>query len=470
MTTPTAAPDTAFRVADRIRGKAGSTWDVFAERARRFEIHLNRTTVEMVRGPLTIEGFGLRLITPQNGGLGVGFAASSDLSSEGIDSALASAKAVGRLGSFPAKQMEFPGQVGAAPADLELVDHGLWAEPLRTLEAFAEQLVEAAGSVRNVEPSFGSVRGTLAEVTYANSAGAHVSYPHTIVDLEIAVKASGGPEGPAPGEYWVNSRFRHIDARKLVQEARGWAKKAEDARHAAAPPNGKLKVIFPASVLSDILPAAIGFRFSGIAELRKMAPAPGTSVAAEGITVTDEGARPRALGSSPHDDEGTPQRRGTLIEAGKSQETLYDLLHAEAAGHRSTGNAKRAPLATPVWFRFSFPPSPGPTTLAVRAGDGGTDQELIEAAGEGIWLDQLGWAFPDPVSTAFGGEIRLGYRIRNGKLAEPLRGGTVGAVILAGPDEPSFLKSVTSIGRTPELIGQLESPTLLVENVDVAGA
>ncbi|MCI4319093.1 MAG: TldD/PmbA family protein [Thermoplasmata archaeon] len=470
MTAPPSDPDTAFRVAERVHGKAPATWDVYAERVRRFEIHLNRSSIEMVRGPITIEGFGLRLITPKNGGVGVGFAASSDLSAEGVDAALASATAVGRHASFPAKKMEFPGPTSAAPGDLELVDPVLWADPLKTLEAFAEQLVEAARSVRNVEPSFGSVRGTLTEVTYANSAGAHVSYPHTQVELEIAVKASGGPEGPPPGEYWVNSRFRHIDARKLVHEARGWAKKAEDARHAQAPPNGKLRVLFPADVLTEILPVALGYRFSGVAELRKMTPAPGTVVAAESITVTDEGLRPRALGSSPHDDEGTPQRRGTLIEGGKSQETLYDLLHAEAAGHRTTGNARRQSPASPFWYKFATPPGPGPTTLAIRPGTGGTDEELIEATGDGIWLDQLGWAFPDPLSTAFGGEIRLAYRIRDGKLAEPLRGGTIGSVILAGPDEPSFLKSVTSIGRTSQLIGHLDSPTVLVENVDVAGA
>lgn len=470
MTATAGAPDTAFRVADRIRGKAPPTWDVYAERAHRFEVHLNRSSIEMVRGPVAIEGFGLRLISAQNGGVGVGFAASSDLSADGIDSAFASATAVGRHAAFPAKRVEFPGPKNAAAGDLELVDRTLWDEPLKTLETFAEQLVEAAGSVRHVEPSFGSVRGTLSEVTYANSAGAHVSYPHTVVELEIAVKASGGPEGPAPGEYWVNSRFRHVDGRKLVQEARSWAKKAEDARHATAPPNGKLKVLFPAAVLADILPVALGYRFSGVAELRKMTPTPGTSVAAESISVVDDGIRPKALGSSPHDDEGTPQRRGTLVEAGKSQETLYDLLHAEAAGHQTTGNARRQSPAAPHWFRFATPPTPGPTTLVIRPGSGGTDEELIEATGDGIWLDQLGWAFPDPLSTAFGGEIRLAYRIRDGKLAEPLRGGTVGAVILTGPDEPSFLKSVTAIGRTSELIGQLDTPTLLVENVDVAGA
>jgi TldD protein len=461
---------TAFQVADRIQGKVAAPWDVFAERLRRFEVHLNGAEIEMVRGPIALEGFGLRLMTPRNGGVGVGFAASSDLTPEGIDATAAAAAAVGRHASFPAKRVELPGTTASATGELDLVDPALWADPVRTLERFSAELIEAASSVRNVQPSFGSVRGTLAEVTYTNSSGAHVSYPHTLVELEIALKASGGPEGTPPGEYWVNSRTRHLDPQKLNAEARGWAKKAEDARHAEAPPSGKLKVLFPSTVLSDILPAALGFRMSGVAELRKMTPAPGTPIASESITITDDGLLPGAVGTSPHDDEGTPQRRGTIVEAGKSGETLYDLLHAEAAGRRTTGNGRRESPGATGWFRFVSPPGPWPTTLSVHPGAGGTDAELIEAAGDGIWLDQLGWAFPDPISTAFGGEIRLGYRIRNGKLAEPLRGGTVGGILLAQPNEPSFLKAVSALGGAATLVGQLHSPTLLVNDVDVAGA
>ncbi|MCI4351124.1 MAG: TldD/PmbA family protein [Thermoplasmata archaeon] len=470
MTSPGGGAATAFDVADRIRGKTASPWDVYGERIRRFEIHLNGSEIEMVRGPVAFEGFGLRLIAPRNGGVGVGFAASSDRTPEGVDATLAAATGVSQHASFPAKRVEFTGSGAPGTADLDLVDRALWEDPVRTLESFSEKLLEAAGSTPGVEPSFGSIRGTLAEVTYANSAGAHSGYSHTLVELEVAVKASGGAEGAPPGEYWVNSRARHLDSRKLVDEARSWATKAEDARHAKAPPNGKLKVVFPASVLSEILPVALGFRMSGSAELRKMTPTPGTQVAADAVTVVDDGLLPGAVATAPHDDEGTPQRRGSLVDAGKSGETLYDLLHAEAAGRRTTGNGRREQPATPAWFRFVSPPSPAATTLSIRSGGGGSDAEMIEATGDGIWLDQLGWAFPDPVSTAFGGEIRLGYRIRNGKLAEPLRGGTVGGVILTQPSEMSFLKAVTAVGGVPSLIGNLHSPTLLVSNVDVAGA
>jgi predicted Zn-dependent protease len=149
---------------------------------------------------------------------------------------------------------------------------------------------------------------------------------------------------------------------------------------------------------------------------------------------------------------------------------LYDVLHASAAGRTSTGSGLRDSLAYPEWEHFSTQPHPIGTTIVVGSGDGGTDAELAEIAGEGIWVDQLGYAFPDPLSAAFGGEIRIGYRIHHGKIAEPLRGGTVGGVVVGGEGEKSLLNSVLSLGKTADLTAHLSCPTLVVGNVSVGGA
>jgi predicted Zn-dependent protease len=120
-------------------------------------------------------------------------------------------------------------------------------------------------------------------------------------------------------------------------------------------------------------------------------------------------------------------------------------------------------------MRFTHGPGLGASTLVVKPGAGGTDEELAEAAGDGIWLQQLGWASPDPISGAFGGEIRIGYRIRNGKIAEPVRGGTIGGTVVAPPDSPSLLASVAAVGSRATLVDDLSSPTLLIRTLTVAG-
>jgi len=64
--------DTAFRVAEALR--VDGPWEVFGERSRRYEIHFNGRSIEMVRGPISLEGYSLGLFRQRDGGAGVGLA------------------------------------------------------------------------------------------------------------------------------------------------------------------------------------------------------------------------------------------------------------------------------------------------------------------------------------------------------------------------------------------------------------
>jgi len=172
------------------------------------------------------------------------------------------------------------------------------------------------------------------------------------------------------------------------------------------------------------------------------------------------------------DDEGTPQRKRKVISNGRVGEILYDVLHADALGATSTGNGTRAGGTDPgvgVWRRFTRRPTPDASTIVIPPGNGGTDAEVIEQVQDGIWVQQLAWAQPDELGGRFGGEIRIGYRIRHGKLAEPVRGGTVGGPVIARDGAPSLLRDLQAIGSKPKLMGSLSSPTLLVRSLTVSG-
>jgi predicted Zn-dependent protease len=462
--------DSAFRIAARLRSRPGEQWDVYAESLRHYEVHLNGAHVELLRGPIRLVGYGLRLLRPVAGQMGVGFASATDPSDRGIDRTVADAEAAGRYARFPAKAVELPSGGGGAAPQVETVDRTLAERPEESLDAYVSELLAPFDGRSGVVPSFGSVRATLAEVTIANSEGAERRFARTMVDFEFAVKATGGPEGAPPGEYWVNRASVRLDPKGLADEVEGWCRKASDVRRAAPTPSGTLSVVFPATVLSDFLPEIVGYRLGGVAELRGMMPAPGTLVAPETLGITDDGLFPFGLGSSPWDDEGTPQLPRRLVTGGKVDEPLYDLLYASALGRRPTGSGRRDQSAFLPWFHFPIPPGPGTTTMVVAPGGGGSDEELAESVGEGIWVDQLGYAFPDPVSSAFGGEVRVGYRIRHGKLAEPVRGGTVGGLLFAEAGASSVLRSVSHIGSRPTLVGRLSAPAIAVRGLTVAGA
>jgi predicted Zn-dependent protease len=465
------APElTASALADRLPKDLAGPWDLFVERSHRFEIHLAGDQVEMRRGPIVLEGFGVRLFRPAGAVVGIGSAASTDTSPESVKTALENAESTAVRAPSPAKTVQLPRPLSGALPTIDVVDDHLWERPEETLERYAHELLEGSKHRPGVAPSFGSVRAGLFEVSLANSEGLSAAYRHTLIDLEFALKASGGPEGRPPGEQWVNRRTRRIPSKGVAEEVADWCQKAEDVRRAVPTPAGIDHIVFPASVMADVLPAIVGFRFGGSAAVRKMGPSPGEVVAGPGLSITDDGLLPEAVGSAPIDDEGTPHQRTLLMDHGKFTHPLLDAVFRGALGGELTGNGHRDSIEFPPTARFLANPSPVATTLVVESGTGGTDDELIEAAGEGIWLDQLGFAFPDGPTSAFGGEVRLAYRIHRGKLAEPLRGGTVGGAAFGPSETPPLLPSILAIGTHPTLVGHLKAPSLLVKGFPVAGS
>jgi predicted Zn-dependent protease len=468
MTTSESPDFIAFHVADRLR--TPEPWEVYGERVRRYEIHFKGRTLEAIRGPLLVEGFGVRLFRRHEDQTGVGFQASTDPSDAGIAATLKDAEQIAVHSNFPTKKVELPSNRATGPAG-DVRDEHLWNAPMARLEEYVAALLAPFDSIRDSVPSFGSVRATLAEVSIANSSGLRTSYPHTQVALELAVKSFGGPEGVPPGEFWVNDTFRRVDPSHAGDRVAEWCRYAQDARRAAAPPTGELPVVLPATVMEGILPLVLGYRWSGAARLRQIAPQEGSVVAASLVSIHDDGRYPWGVLSGPIDDEGTPRGHRTLVKQGVAADLVYDVLHGGAFDLRSSGNAARGLDFGPGdWMRFRHRPMVGPTTLVVEPGTGGSDAELIEVAREGIWVQQLGWAAPDPISGGFGGEIRIGYRIRNGKLAEPVRGGTVGGVVFAPPGTPSMLGSVAAVGTDSEFTGIISAPSVLIRNLSVAGA
>jgi TldD protein len=194
----------------------------------------------------------------------------------------------------------------------------------------------------------------------------------------------------------------------------------------------------------------------------------GDRVAAPGVTVVDDGAMDQRRGSLTIDDEGTPTRRTSLIEDGILKGYLQDRLNARLMGMAPTGNGRRE--------SFAHAPMPRMTNTFML---GGNDDpgELVERVKDGIYAKSFGGGQVDITSGKFVFTCTEAYRIRGGKIAEPVKGAT-----LIG-DGPTVLTRVKGIGNDLELdegigvcgkggqsvpagVGQ---PTLLVDGLTVGG-
>jgi len=194
----------------------------------------------------------------------------------------------------------------------------------------------------------------------------------------------------------------------------------------------------------------------------------GERVASPGVTVVDDGAMLQRRGSLTIDDEGTPTGRTVLIEDGILKGYMQDRLNARLMGMEPTGNGRRE--------SFAHAPMPRMTNTFMLAGKDDPN-ELVERVKDGVYAKSFGGGQVDITSGKFVFTCTEAYRIRGGKIAEPLKGAT-----LIG-DGPSVLTRVKGIGNDLELdegvgicgkAGQsipagVGQPTLLVEGLTVGG-
>jgi len=121
-------------------------------------------------------------------------------------------------------------------------------------------------------------------------------------------------------------------------------------------------------------------------------------------------------GTAAMDDEGTATQRTVLIEKGILKTYLSDRKHAEKLGIRRSGNARRE--------SFRHLPICRMTNTMIASGES-DPEEIVRSVKDGIFVKKMGGGQVDVVSGNFAFEVTECYRIREGRLAEPLRGATL---------------------------------------------
>jgi TldD protein len=154
----------------------------------------------------------------------------------------------------------------------------------------------------------------------------------------------------------------------------------------------------------------------------------GQKIAGDHLFAYDDGASPGMWGSAGCDDEGTPCRRTTLIEAGVLNCYLTDRLRAGALGLALTGNGRRQ----------DYRSLPYPRMTNTYFGPGiATCEEIIGDTPKGFYAKSLTGGEVNPVTGDFVFGVEEGYLIQGGRIGAPVRGATLignGPMVLQGID------------------------------------
>jgi TldD protein len=198
----------------------------------------------------------------------------------------------------------------------------------------------------------------------------------------------------------------------------------------------------------------------------QMAGKLGELVANPKLTAIDDGTIPGAWGSTNIDDEGTETRRNVLIENGVLKSYMIDRLGSRRMGMPMTGNGRRESYMYETTSRMT-------NTFIDNGPD--KNEDIIASIELGLYAKAMGGGSVNPLTGAFNFAVSEGYMIRNGKIAEPVRGASLigtGSEILKDIDmignnlECGQGMCGSSSGNVPTDVGQ---PLIRVSEITVGG-
>jgi TldD protein len=409
-------------------------------------------------------GFGLRGVTGET----TAFAHANEISAAAIDRAAATLKLLDPATAAPS---------GPPPRTNQMM-YG--ADDPLSLVPFADkvalcQRIDAAARMRDprVEQVSVGLSATWSVIEILRADGFVARDVRPLVRLNVSIVAREGDRRETGfhglgGRYLYGKLFDEAEWNRAIDIALGQALINLEAVPA---PAGEMTVVCGPGWPGVLLHEAVGHGLEGDFN-RKGTSAfsgrMGERVAAPGVTVVDDGAMHARRGSLTIDDEGTPTGRTVLIEDGILKGYLQDRLNARLMGMQPTGNGRRE--------SFAHAPMPRMTNTFMLAGRD-DPAELLGRVKDGVYAKSFGGGQVDITSGKFVFSCTEAYRIRKGKLAEPLKGAT-----LIG-DGPSVLTRVKGIGNDLQLdegvgicgkAGQsvpagVGQPTLLVDGLTVGG-
>ncbi len=412
------------------------------------------------------QGVGVRAVA----GTGTGFAFADAISLPALIGAADSARAIVRAGQAGRVRVQPSGGLPARYAADDPTAEGESAgrvELLRTIDAYVRSLDPRVSQVSvNLSASFEAILVAASDGVLAGDLR-----PLVRLDIRVLMEEGGrreqgfsGGGGRYPLAELMNPEFWQAQAGEAVRQA-------AINLSAEAAPAGHLTVVLGAGWPGVLLHEAIGhglegdFNRKGISAFSNRI---GERVASPGCTIVDDGTLERRRGSLSIDDEGTPTRCTTLIEDGRLVGYMQDKLNARLMGVAPTGNGRRE--------SFAHLPMPRMTNTYMLPGEHDPG-EIIESVADGVYAVNFNGGQVDITSGKFVFAASEAYRIRNGKVAEAIKGATL---IGNGPD---VLTRVGMVGNdlaldagvgvcgkegqsVPVGVGQ---PTLRIDGLTVGG-
>lgn len=452
----------AEQVLARALSCGGDFAEIYVERTKENQLSYVNHQVDKLYDNM-VSGASVRVFD----GLRCVSASTSDLSLSGLLSCAARAAEVLGQGKAPVEihlREQIPGDIHpirVVPAGARISDKlDLVREAYEAAKADSQEISQVSAELLDFDH----------RILVANSEGLFTQDRQIRTRLVVNAVASAGGENQlgscSPGRRSGLEMFEEISPGQVGRKA---ARQAVTMLHAGYCPAGQMTVAIENGFGGVIFHEACGHSLeaeSVAAGLSQFGGKLGQKIANEKVTAIDDGTIPNAWGSINIDDEGMPARKNVLIENGILKSYLVDKLNGRRMGLDSTASSRRQ--------SYTFPTTSRMTNTYIAEGND-DNKEIIASIEDGLYCREMGGGSVNPVTGAFNFAVREGYRIRNGKICEPLRGASLigtGSEILQNIDmvgknlEMGQGMCGASSGSIPTNVGQ---PLVRVSRITVGG-
>ena len=435
--------DFAQTVLDAARRAGASACECEVSEGHGLSVTVRRDEPETIEHNLD-KGIGITVYFGERPNARRGHASSSDFSAAALVSAVDAAAAIARKTAVDdcAGPPE-PAELARSPQDLDL--HHPWNPGTEGAIRIARRAERAAFAlspkIRNSEGATVSVQE--AQFVFANSHGFMHGFPSSRHYISLSVIA--GDNGLMQRDDWYSSSRvpdRLADPAALGRYAAARALARLGSRKIAT---CQAPVLFEAPVAAGLIGSFVAAA-SGASLYRKssfLLDALGKQVFSSGVTIEERPHEPRALASTPFDDEGVATRRRAVVEKGVLKGYFLGSYSARKLGMQTTGSA-------------------GGSHNLVLSSDGPDLAGMLKHMRRGFLVTEM---LGQGTNLLTGDYSRgaAGYWVENGEIAYPVE-----EVTVAGNLKDMF-RGIARVGSDTVVRGSYQCGSILVDNMTIAG-
>ncbi len=411
--------DDLHKILSRLMGPAVDAGDLYFQSLRHESWMLEDGIVK--NGNHAVEqGAGIRAISGEK----TGFAYADEIIMPALMQASSAARAIaggGREGRVQAWRKAQAAPLYEADDPIQGLQAADKVDLMRQVDTYTRSLHPA---VKQVIVSLAASHETVLVVATDGTLAADIR-PLVRLNVSVVAEKDGRREQGSGGG---GGRFAY----STLVEGNAWQKFADEAVRQAVlnldavdAPAGVMPVVLGPGWPGVLLHEAVGHGLEGDFNRKGISAFSGRMgerVASPSVTVVDDGTLKNRRGSLTLDDEGVPAQQTVLIENGVLKAYMQDKLNAGLMGAESTGNGRRE--------SFAHLPMPRMTNTFMLPGEA-SPEDIIASVDDGLYAVNFGGGQVDITSGKFVFSASEAYRIRNGKVAEPVKGATL---IGSGPE------------------------------------